>query len=328
LSERYNYVKKANVDLIVGASILFSLIVLITGVLWLKEVSVSRKLVSYAALFPNVGTLQAGDPVMVNGITKGSIKKLDIKNNMVMVVFDLDRKIHLTDSCLITVQNIGLMGERGVGITLSTGGCGVPPVSRKDTTYLKGNFDTGIAEAMGMVGTVLSEVRVLAGNVSKIIDRTVGDSSFSQTFDLLLSRLDTITSTGQSILVDNHPKLDSIVTQVKYLTTELNTLIENNRTHINKIVTNGDTLLENAVTISNNADSLIRSVQLMIDKIDNGDGTVSMLIKDKQFYTDLKKSVADLDTLINDVQDNALKLRVKIGFGRQKKKETYERATN
>ncbi len=320
--------KKGNVDLIVGASILFSLITLITGVLWLKEVSVSRKLVSYAVLFPNVGTLQPGDPVMVNGITKGSVKNLDIRNNMVMAVFDLDRTISLTDSCLVTVQNIGLMGERGVGITLNSTGTAVPPVRGKDTTYLKGNFDTGIAEAMGMIGTVLSEVRVLAGNVSRIIDQTIGDPSFSQTFTILLSRLDTITSAGQSIIVDNGPELDSIVKQVRYLTTELNAIVENSKTQINNIINNGDTLLENAVTISNGADTLIRSVKQMIDKIDNGEGTVSMLIKDKQFYTDLKKSVANLDTLINDVQDNALKLRVKIGFGKQKKKETYERATN
>jgi phospholipid/cholesterol/gamma-HCH transport system substrate-binding protein len=321
-------VKKTNIDLIVGASILFSLVILIAGVLWLKEASVSRKLVPYAVLFPNVGTLQAGDPVMVNGITKGSVKLLDIKDNKVLVVFDLDRKIRLTDSCLITVQNIGLMGERGVGITLSVAGKSVPAVNGHDTTFLCGNFDTGIAEAMGMVGTVLNEVRALAGNVSKIIDRTVGDTSFAQTFDLLLARLDTITSTGQSLLVDNQPKLDSIIQQATVLTVELNSLIKANRTQIGNIVTNGDTLLENAVVITRSTDSLVHSVMAIVDEIQSGDGTVSMLMKDKKFYTDLKKSVADLDTLINDVQDNALKLRVKLGFGRQKKKESYERAAN
>jgi phospholipid/cholesterol/gamma-HCH transport system substrate-binding protein len=309
-------VKKTNIDLIVGASILFSLIILIAGVLWLKEASVSRKLVHYAVLFPNVGTLQAGDPVMVNGIIMGSVKSLNIKDNKVLAVFDLDRKIHLTDSCLITVQNIGLMGERGVGITLSVAGKSVPAVSGHDTTFLYGNFDTGIAEAMGMVGTVLSEVRVLAGNVSKIIDRTVGDTSFAQTFDVLIARLDTITSTGQSILVDNQPKLDSMIQQAKVLIVELNNIIKANRTQIGNIVTNGDTLLENAVVITRSTDSLVHSVTAIVDEIQNGNGTVGMLIKDKKFYTDLKKSVADLDTLINDVQDNALKLRVTLGFGR------------
>lgn len=320
--------KKTNIDLIVGASILGSLIILITSVLWLKEVSVSRKLVSYAVLFPNVGTLQAGDPVMVNGISKGSVKQLEIKDNKVMVIFDLDRKILLTDSSSITVQNIGLMGERGVGITLQSNGKKVPPVSKRDTTFMVGNFDTGIAEAMGMVGVVLSEVRVLAGNVSKIIDKTVGDSSFSVTFNLLLERLDTITSTGQSILVENQPRLDSIVKEVKTLTVDLNNLLKANRTKIDQIVTNGDTLVGNAVTVSRSADSLIRSIHVMVGEIQNGTGSVSMLLKDKQFYADLKKSVADLDTLLNDIQDNALKLRVKFGFGKQKKKEVYERATN
>jgi len=60
-------VKKSSMDLVVGASILLALFILIAGVLWLKEVSITRRMVSYTVLFPNIGALQGGDGVMVNG---------------------------------------------------------------------------------------------------------------------------------------------------------------------------------------------------------------------------------------------------------------------
>jgi len=65
--------------------------------------------------------------------------------------------VPLTDSSKITVQNIGLMGERMVGVQLSGKGALCKPngKGKNGTTYINGYFDTGIAEAMGMVGTVL-----------------------------------------------------------------------------------------------------------------------------------------------------------------------------
>ena len=311
--------KKANVDLVVGASIFFSLIILITGVLWLKEFSVTRKLTSYAVLFPNVGTLQAGDLVMVNGIPKGSVKKLDIRGNLVSAIIDLDRKIKMTSSCKVTVQNIGLMGERGVGITLDSAGVPIPSISGKDTVYIQGYFDTGIAEAMGMVGTVLTEVQELAINVSEIINQTVGDTSFSTTFNRLINRLDTITDVAQLLLETNQPKIDTIVLNISALTKQLNWVVEQNKDHIYGITSGGDTLISAAQLILNRVDTLAIAIKQIVDEIQAGKGTVGKLIKNEQFYYDLKKSIADLDALVNDVQENALKLRVKFGFGKPKK---------
>lgn len=63
--------KKTNMDLVVGGSIIIAIVILVAGVLWLKEVSITSKMVSYTVLFTNVGALQVGDPVMVNGVNKG-----------------------------------------------------------------------------------------------------------------------------------------------------------------------------------------------------------------------------------------------------------------
>ncbi len=62
--------------MIVGGVIFLSLFILIAGILWLKEVSFSQKTVSYTVLFPNIGTLQVGDPVTANGVKKGIVKRL------------------------------------------------------------------------------------------------------------------------------------------------------------------------------------------------------------------------------------------------------------
>jgi len=309
-------------DLLVGASILVAVIILITGVLWLKEISVSRKMVDYAVLFPNVGTLQVGDPVMINGVTYGSVKKIALRNEQVAVVLEVDKSIRLTDSCKIMIQNIGLMGERGVGIKYAQEGATVKPVARgrADTLFLNGTFDTGIAEAMGMLGSVLGEVQVLAGNVSAILDETVGDTSFIALFKAISSRLDTITQVAGVMLDENRAPIEKSIRNLEALTDEARQMVERNSPVLDTIADNGKALVQRAVGIADNVDTLTIALQSILDRIEDEETTTGKLLRDKELYSAIKKTVADLDTLVRNVQDDALKLRLKvdIGFGKKK----------
>jgi phospholipid/cholesterol/gamma-HCH transport system substrate-binding protein len=306
-------------DLIVGASILIAVIILIAGVLWLKEVSISRKMVDYGVLFPNVGTLQVGDPVMVNGVSKGAVKKIYLRGRDVAVVLELEKNLRLTDSCRIMIQNIGLMGERGVGLQYSESGNTVHPVAGADTAFLRGSFDTGIAEAMGMLGNVLSEVQTLAGNLASVVNQTVGDTAFVTLFKDILARVDTITLGLQQLLEDNESAIDRSVKNLQVLTEEAKRIIERNSADIDSIVANGEALTSKAVIIADNIDTLTLSVQRVIDQLQDEEGTIGKIIRDKEFYHELRTTVADLDTLVRTVQEDALKLRIKFGFGKRRK---------
>jgi phospholipid/cholesterol/gamma-HCH transport system substrate-binding protein len=311
-------VKKTDVDLLVGASILLAIVILIAGVLWLKDVSVTRKMVDYAVLFPNVGTLQVGDPVMVNGVSKGAVKAIALRGSSVAVTLELEKTLKITDSCRIRIQNIGLMGERGIGLQYSQAGSVVHPIKTADTVFLNGKFDTGIAEAIGMLGSVLAEVQTLAVDVSSIVGQTVGDSSFIDLFKVIVARLDTITIGVQMILADNQPLIDESVNNLRALSAKANQLLDRNSPRIDTIVANGEVLTSKAVLIADNINSLTKSVQVLLDQLHDEESTIGKILRDKELYNELKTTVADLDTLVRNVQDDALKLRIKFGFGKKK----------
>ncbi|MBN1309485.1 MAG: MCE family protein [Chitinispirillaceae bacterium] len=311
--------KKTDVDLIVGASILVAICILIFGVLWLKEASLSRKMVDYAVLFPDVGTLQVGDPVMINGVTKGSVKNISLRKSDVAVILELDKSVLVTDSCRITIQNIGLMGERGVGLLYSERGTVVKPVQGKDTTFSRGSFDTGIAEAMAMLGTVLAEVQTLAGNLASIVEQTVGDSSFIPLFKEIVARLDTVVLAVQDLLGENRSAIDRSIDNLQAISEEAKLLLERNSSGIDSMIADGEVLTSRAVLIAGTVDTLTRSVRTMLDRFQDPESSVGKLLRDKELYRDLKTTVADLDTLVRNVREDALKLRIKFGFGKKRK---------
>jgi phospholipid/cholesterol/gamma-HCH transport system substrate-binding protein len=304
-------------DLVVGASILIALCILIGGVLWLKEALVTGKQVYYTFLFPNVGALQVGDPVMVNGVTKGRVATLYLRNAEVAAVVHLDNDVRLTTSCRVVVQNVGLMGERGVGIQLADGAT-INPSQRRDTTFVVGGFDTGIAEAMGMMGSVLGKMEVLLSDVSSIMNTTVGDTSFIRLFHTVSRRLDTLTDQTERLVAKNGPLVDSGVANLAAASTQLKGLMDNNSGHLSTIMANGAAISTNALEVVARADSLSASIQAMVREIEAGRGPLGMMLKDEQFSQDLKRTVSTIDTLAEQVRHDGLKMRIKLGFGKSR----------
>ena len=299
-------------ELIVGATILIALFILIAGVLWLKAAMITSKMVQYTVSFSNVGTLQLGDPVMVNGVKKGVVSSIALRGMKVMVVLDIDKEVMLTDAARITVQNIGLMGERMVGIQLNGGGKPYKPNGKKGepVMVIPGYFDTGIAEAMGMIGSVLGDVRILVKNIGGIIDSTVGDSSFIMQFKRIVSRLETVTDMTEKLIAQTRPSLDRSVSAIEKVTADVNNLMDSNKTRLTAIVSNGAELSSRAVVIAGRVDSLTRTLGEMTDRINRGEGTAGLLLKDERFYNDLRRTVVDLDSFVNVANRKGVKLEI------------------
>jgi len=314
-------VKRVNVDLAVGASILAALFILVAGLIWLKEMSVASQMVNYMVIFPEVGTLQVGDPVYVNGVKKGTVRSIELRGTEVGSILNLDKKINLTDSVRVSVVNVGLLGERGIGINLSSAGNRVNYIAPgRDTTFIRGRFDTGISEAMGMLGTVLSEVETLVEGVTDVIYATIGDSAFIVQFHTLVERLDTTLVVANRLLKRNEPVLNATLSDLRVVSKDLRALIDRNTAGIDGLVADGGQLMTKGIVLVEQADSLVADVKAMLRKIEDGEGSLGKLYKDEDFYQEIKDIVRSLDTLVNEVQDDALKLRVRLGFGKKKTK--------
>jgi phospholipid/cholesterol/gamma-HCH transport system substrate-binding protein len=150
----------------------------------------------------------------------------------------------------------------------------------------------------------------------------VGDSAFYSAFKHIVGRLDTVSRLAQTLVKDNKGKIDQSLTDVKVVTSDIRQLLDSNKAQINTMVSNGTVVTSRAVAIVGTVDTITTALQAMVRKIERGEGSVGALMKDEQFYKDLKKSVADLDSLVSDVSQDGLKLRLKFGFKKETKKQT------
>ncbi len=314
--------KKKQSDAVVGIVIFTAFLVLMSGVIWLKKISLTQSKVTYTALFPNIGGLKAGDPVRVNGVEKGSVARIYLHKAEVAVRFKIDDNIPYTDSAVITVANVGLMGERALEITLSRAGSDhVPDEGDSISNYIPGYYDKGISEAIGMLGNIMGDAKGLLDTVEYIINSTVGDPDFINFFGSAVTRLDSITLSMDRIVGSNERRIAAIVRDIKSVTGEVDQMLETNSPALTTIVTNTAGLTEDAKSIVNDIDSLLFSLQGVISKVDTGDGTVARLLNDDDLSTEIQGTLTKLDQLVDEADENGLKLRIKLGFKDKKKAE-------
>jgi len=308
--------RKKRADLLVGMVIISAIISLVAGIMWLKAFSLTQSMVNYTAVFSNIGGLQSGDPVSVNGLRRGTVARIELYGSLVAVHFRLDSEVVFTDSALVTVKNVGLMGERKVEISLSEKGTRWEPnEGRKVRQYIRGNFDSGIAEALGMLGNFMEDASALVDSVAALLDYTLNNPEFKDFWDRTVIRLDTIVEVVDRLLQNNDTKVDNIVTNLRTTTRNLDQIVSQNRTGINNIVSNTDSLTDRAANLMFDLDSLLVDLRSITAKIDTGSGSVGQLLNDSTTIDELMTTVAKLDTLLNEVRDDGLRLRVRLGFG-------------
>ncbi len=69
--------------------------------------------------FNNIGTLQKGDAVIIQGVKSGEVKSISLSSSDIIVAIQLPKNILIPQESNFQLVNNGIMGEKAVQITRS-----------------------------------------------------------------------------------------------------------------------------------------------------------------------------------------------------------------
>ncbi len=289
----------------VGLTVLFAIAALGWGVVWLKGYAYGKKVTQYSVYFANVGALSSGDPVAVNGVTKGKIRGLELDRGKVLVRFELDQAIELRADATFTVKNIGLMGERYIEIF----------PGETDRPFIHdpppdGRFDTGIPEVMGMMGQMIGEVRELVSVLSTSVE---GAPDAFRRADSTVIDLRETARILSGLLRDNRDRIEHATIDIESSARSLRTTVDRKKGQIDSTLDRVALASERMLSAASKFDTLSDQLRSLADQIEQGEGTLGALIQDPSLYEDLQRAAADIDALVSDIRANPKKY-VKVSF--------------
>ncbi len=290
--------RNLSVELKVGSIVILAGLILFFGIVWVKDYKFNVNRYEYSVLFPNIGTLEVGDPVSVLGVKKGEVKKIALSGNDVLVTFNLTDDVDLRGDAKFTVMNIGLMGERFINI--------IPGVSSETLDLLNpvhGFYDTGIPEVMGMMGAAIDEVRHLVA----ILEGTVGTPAATTSIRNIITNMERISSDLRMLTEENKEKMAQTVENLSVSSARMRSFVDRNEQKLQGTLDNLNEASGNFAVISGRLDSLSMSVQNLISEMEAGRGTLGKVLKEDSLYQSLLKTAVDLDSLITDFKANPKK---------------------
>jgi phospholipid/cholesterol/gamma-HCH transport system substrate-binding protein len=292
---------KSGQNLMVGAFVLSALGILLFGVYFLKGTSPGSKTDDYFVLFEGVSTLQNGDPVKVNGVKAGKVKGIELDGAQVRVTLEVSRGIRLPKDSEIRIQNIGLMGERQIGVQLGRSSEMATPGAR-----LEGSLDAGIAEAMGTAGAVFIESEKLVKTLRSVVDSTLGRDDFVDRFNGLLLTADTLSRRLNHLIQEAEPRVRRSVVALEAAGTGVAALVESQEAPLKELIQNGVEASERAKVLLERADRVAAELETILALAGSPEGTVGALLRDSTLHRDLRSALLSADSLFKTIDKRGL----------------------
>lgn len=295
---------------VVGVLIVLSLscFLLFWGMYYLKDEGVQKQQLTFDVLFRDVGTLTKGDPVKANGVKIGRVSEIrfDQKATQVRVSVEVDGDFPIPHQSEIRLQNIGLLGERQIGITL---GSDRSQLIRAGET-LSGIYDYGIAETMATAGTVFDSARILLSTVRGVVDSTIATPKFKRDFNLILDQTLLLQRKADSLVRKVDPSLRRSLGNLQTASVRVNQLLEENRQPLRQTVDNTQRLSTESRALVAKADSLTQRLNRITSKLESSDNTAGALLQNRELYEDLRSTLKSTDSLMLIIINKGLDVNV------------------
>tara|TARA_R110001583_G_scaffold41753_3_gene132771 strand:+ start:7415 stop:8380 length:966 start_codon:yes stop_codon:yes gene_type:complete len=308
---------KLSRELKTGIIVIGGILLFIMGFSFLKSTPIFDNSKTFYAIYPNVGGLQSGTSVSINGFSVGKvndIKFLDEQGNL-LVTFTVGNDFKFSKNSLVELYDTGIIGGKGLqikpvfdatgiaqsGDTLQTETRpGITDLAQQKLTPLVRKFESAISGADSVLVNVNS---VLDTNTKKELKEVISG------LNVLLSSLNGSANSLNSILEGNKEKLDNSFNNLDVLTTNFAKLSDS----INSAGI-GRTLAS--------LESTMASLNQVTQKIENGDGTLGLLMNDKELYANLNSSSKELELLLQDFRLNPKRYVNVSVFGKKQKDYT------
>lgn len=300
-----------------GLIVVMGILCVIFGYSFLKSTSIFDNNLTLYAVYDDVGGLQQGTAVSINGKNVGTVNTVKFKDasGKLLVTFSVNRDLSFTKNSTAELYDAGLIvGGKGLRIIPSFEGAAV----------VTGDYLTTTRKAS------LSEVA--DQKLSPILEKF--ESALTDADSVMLNVNEVLDTKAKGDLRQAISDLSTLMNDLKGAGGTLNRLLKNNESKLDKSLTNFEELTSNFAKLSdslNNAglgrtlaslESTVSNLNNLMGRVEKGEGTIGKLMKDEELYNNLNGASRELDLLLQDFRLNPKRYVNVSVFG--KKQKEYE----
>lgn len=305
---------KVSKEVKIGGVMLLCIFLAVLGANYLKGKNIFDNSLKLYAIYDNVGGLARSNPVMFNGNKVGQVENVEFSKDFsgkLIVQFSVTESfIKIPKDSRAAIFSDGFLGGKAINLEL---GSSTDLVTESDT--LTSSIEASLQDAVNQqIAPLKNKAEDLIGSIDSAITTVKSIFNTQAQEDIGSS----ITNIRQSLAVfkqtmidadamvnENRQSLQRIFSNVESITKNF----ENNNEKLDQTLTNLKSISDslagaNLQQTVNNASIAMQQVAELMQKVNNGEGSLGALMNNDTLYQNLEAAAYDLDQLMLDMRLN------------------------
>ena len=296
-----------NKEIRTGIIAIFTIVVLIYGINYLKGLNILDKNRIFHAKYDNIDGLLKGSVISLNGFNVGIVSNISLQSdNSLLVSVKINEDFDVPVNSILKISNQDLMGTKGISVILG------------NSDLLAKNNDTLIAE---IENSLQDEV-----NKQILPLKNKAEGLISSVDSLMVIFTSVLNTDARKNLASSFKNLDETFILMSESMKELNKLVVTNEKNISNSIKNFESItgnisdnnesIENILkkmsSISDSVSSkdigdIIKNLNNITNKISVGQGNLGLLNSDDQLYRNIEKTTNDISILVEEIKKDPKK---------------------
>ena len=277
-------------DIRVGLTVIVSLLLFIWILGWAKNFSLNSNRTKVTVKFQNVAGLEVGDNVTVNGVKKGFVDDISMKNDFVLVKLSMEPDIDLRTNAVFSVMMLDLMGGKKVEILPGNN------LAKLDLTQEQlGSFSADVPSVMLMIGKLENELPQMFKQVNvslTSLNEYLADKNLQSDVKTAASNLVIISDQLKNVISENRTQIKMLTSNSAQLTSEAKDFFAKNKESLQTTIVNVSELVKKT-------DSFISKLDALVTETKDQKNSAGKFLYDDKLFVDLKETLNSVKELVN-----------------------------
>jgi phospholipid/cholesterol/gamma-HCH transport system substrate-binding protein len=285
---------KRSSEVLVGLLLLIGGAIAVFGSIWLVRGSLGKGYPLFAR-FPWGAGLKPGQPVLLAGVTAGSVADVEYDpQGTVRVTLRMTKGFRVPKGSTAQSIPVGFFGDRAIAIE--------PIIGVKDF------IAEGDSIVVSKSGATTDEVIATGDSIAKDIRgitlplrRQLADSGGIEDIRAILSSTSALTKQLNTVILAQNVQLTAAMTSVNRSLRSLErTTSALDSMRVDSLTRNAGRASANVAAITDSLRRTIQSLNTTMSRLERGEGTAGKLLTDTALYNDVRRLVTRLDSVTAD----------------------------
>ncbi len=300
-------------SILIGVTFILSLALFIWGYNFLKGKNILQKQFFYYAKYESIEGLEVSNAVLINGLRVGQVNQVyfdpDLSGDIIVLMM-LSQDFPVPKNSVARIFSADLMGSKSIDLKL---GSAIELARPGDTLAsategsIKDEVNAQVQPIKIKAENLLSSIDSLVVAIQTIFNESARENLVESFNDIRLtfSNLERTTSNIDTLVESEANRIASILSNIDSVSLTL----RDNRESISNIIGNLETFSDSLVKTDivatfDKANKSLSELDEILTKINEGEGTLGMLLHNDTLYMEVNKSAEELNKLLEDIRLN------------------------